>query len=110
MRLNIELTQAIQRLVLAVDLYDSGELYRTIEVFTEQANAINIQVRANYYLEYHLTDTDFIQRFTDLPEFERFLSQALAKSIERSIDGFLENKQNEDFNLPKINLQFEFLD
>jgi hypothetical protein len=96
MKLNTVLTNLFKATILKVDLYDTGALYNSVEVFTNVVNdKLFIDIDCKDYVKYHLVETHLVDVFTSNQKFSNEISTLLKPQLETKISNSINN--NVDF-------------
>jgi hypothetical protein len=80
-----ELTEAVKEIIYN-QLYLTGDLWKSIKCYSELwESTIEITIKSNDYIKYHLERLDLEAQFAELPEYQDVLKRYMEAYYENAI-------------------------
>jgi hypothetical protein len=103
-----ELTSSFARIIIETPLFQTGELYRSVQCTVEyQGDILVFHIFCKDYVKYHLKEERLIERWSETPEFQGVLSVILERRMESIIGQGVATGQPPNYD--RLIPQMEFL-
>lgn len=101
------MTNVMKEIILKEKLYDTGALYRSIQVYSEFTNPILlVNVVAEDYIKFYITERQLLRQLIEDPTFEIEVSGILSRFVKEKIE--TELFSNPDLTIPSYRLRVTF--